>query len=97
MGCLDQDHGLHIIQMKEIQPKFPLINPVPLPPKVSSKSKQHSISPPAVQPAPKPLTPPNCGNPHLQKHIEALYLDPVIISVKAISSLEHRGSSLETI
>ncbi|CAF0813250.1 unnamed protein product [Adineta steineri] len=25
MGCLDQGHGLHIIQLKEIQPKFPLI------------------------------------------------------------------------
>lgn len=29
LGCLDQGHGLYIIQMKEIQPKYPLINPVP--------------------------------------------------------------------
>ena len=33
-GCLDQGHGLHIIHMKEIQPKFPLINPVPEPLKI---------------------------------------------------------------
>jgi hypothetical protein len=63
IGCLNQGNGLHIIQMKEIQPKFPLINPVPQPQPISS---------------PKP--PPNCGDPRLQKHIDALYTNPVIIS-----------------
>ena len=38
MGCLKQGNGLHIVQMKEIQPKFPLINPVPQPPKSPPKT-----------------------------------------------------------
>lgn len=63
MGSLDQGNGLHIIQLKEIQPKYPLINPLPQP----------------VIPPPKPLTPPNCGNPKLQKYIDALYYDVVIV------------------
>jgi hypothetical protein len=80
MGCLNQGNGLHIIQLKEIQPKFPLINPVPQSPKVSPKPKERSISPP-VSPAeqvPKPIVPPKCNNPQLQKHIDALHSDPVI-------------------
>lgn len=36
LGCLDQGHGLYIIQMKEIQPKYPLINPVPKSPSTIS-------------------------------------------------------------
>ncbi|CAF1554938.1 unnamed protein product [Didymodactylos carnosus] len=37
-SCLDSGNGLHIIQLKEIQPSFPLMEPVPLPnPKVQSK------------------------------------------------------------
>ena len=43
IGCLDQGNGLHIIQMKEIQPKFPLINPVQL----SSTISPSSLSSPA--------------------------------------------------
>jgi hypothetical protein len=70
--CLDQGNGFHIIQMKEIQPKFPLINPVPKPP-----------TPP---PNPIPPTPPDCGNPKLQKHVDALYLDPVSIRYQHTSS-----------
>lgn len=58
-GRLDQGNGLHIIQMKEIIPKYPLINPVP-------------------DPKPRPITPPDCGNPNLQRYINALYQDPVI-------------------
>lgn len=30
-SCLDSGNGLHIIQIKEIQPAFPLLEPVPLP------------------------------------------------------------------
>jgi hypothetical protein len=86
MGCLDQGHGLYIIQLKEIQPKFPLMNPVPQP---------SPIIP--TPPTPKPLTPPNCGNPELQKYIDALYLDPVIVSLKASSSSEERWPSSKTL
>ena len=39
MGCLNQGNGLHIIQLKEIQPKFPLINPVQQPPNISIETK----------------------------------------------------------
>ena len=73
-GCLDQGHGLHIIHMKEIQPKFPLINPVPEPFKI-----------------------PNCDDPALQKYIDALYLDQVIILFSTISSSQLvRGLTKET-
>ena len=90
MGCLNQGNGLHIIQLKEIQPKFPLINPVPQPSTISSKPKQKSISTPPspVKQVPKTFAPPKCDNPELQKHIDALYSDPVIVSLKAISSLQ---------
>ena len=30
VGCLNQGHGLHIIQLREIKPVFPLLQPVPL-------------------------------------------------------------------
>lgn len=81
MGCLNQGNGLRMIQMKEIQPKFPLINPVPPPPTIATKSKPETVPLPApMQQAMQPLTPPNCGNPELQEYIDALYLDPVIIS-----------------
>jgi hypothetical protein len=93
IGCLNESSGLHIIQLKEIQPKFPLINPVPQPPTLPPKPKQQSISPPppSVEKVPKTLTPPKCGNPQLQKHIDALYSDPVILSLKAIFSLKQKG------
>jgi hypothetical protein len=92
IGCLNQGNGLHIIQMREIQPKFPLINPVtqPLtipsslsqkPPVILSKPNPQPIQPTPPSPvgqAAKALTPPNCGNPKLQKHIDALYSDRVI-------------------
>jgi hypothetical protein len=51
-GCLNQGNGLHIIQLEEIQPKFPLINPIPQPSTLSSKSN----SPPVHQ-LPKPSVP----------------------------------------
>jgi len=77
MDCLDQGDGLHIIQLKEIQPKFPLINPV-----------QQSLPIIPTPSAPKSLISPNCGNPKLQKYIDAIYLDLVIVSFKASSSSE---------
>jgi hypothetical protein len=67
--------------MKEIQPKFPLINPVPQPSTISSKPNPQPIQPTLPSPveqATKALTPPNCGDPKLQKYIDALYSDPVI-------------------
>jgi hypothetical protein len=30
-SCLDSGNGVHIIQLKEMEPKFPLLEPVPLP------------------------------------------------------------------
>jgi hypothetical protein len=81
IGCLDQGNGFHIIQMKEIQPKFPLINPVPQPLTIPFKPNPQPIQPTPPSPveqATKALTPPNCGNPKLQKYIDALYSDPVI-------------------
>jgi hypothetical protein len=101
MGCLNQGNGLHIIQLKEIQPKFPLINPIPQSPTLSSKSKSPPVHqlpkpsvptpvkqtpttlPPAlVQKVQKTLLPPKCKDPNLQKSVDALYLDPVNISLK---------------
>jgi hypothetical protein len=107
IGCLNQGNGLHIIQLKEIQPKFPLINPIPQPPTLSSKSK-----PPPVQQLPKPsvptpvkqtpktlppapiekvqktLLPPKCKDPNLQKSVDALYSDPVNVSLKTATSCQ---------
>ncbi|CAF3366801.1 unnamed protein product [Rotaria sp. Silwood1] len=35
-SCLNSGNGLHIIQLKEIDPKYPLLEPVSAPPKTSS-------------------------------------------------------------
>jgi hypothetical protein len=70
-GCLNQGNGLHIIQLKEIQPKFPLINPIPQSPSVH-----------------KTLLPPKCKDPKLQKSVDALYSDPVNVSLKTITSCQ---------
>jgi hypothetical protein len=82
MGYLNQGHGLHIIQLKEIEPKFPLINPVTLLPK-SIKTPISSPKPPVEQKS-ITLKPPQCGDPKLQKSIDALYLDPVIVLLETI-------------
>jgi hypothetical protein len=84
-GCLNSGNDLHIITLKEIQPKFPLINPVPQPSAVLPKSKQPS---PSVQQPQKTFKPPKCNDPKLQKHIYALYSDPVIISLKVTISFK---------
>jgi hypothetical protein len=84
-GCLNSGNNLHIIQLKEIQPKFPLINPVPQPLTVLPKSAQ--LSPPVEQP-PKTLKPPKCNDQNLQKYINALYSDPVNISLQITVSSE---------
>ncbi len=83
MSCLDPGNGLHIIQMKEIQPKFPLINPVPKSPTLPSN--------------PIPSKPPNCGNPKLQKYIDVLYLGPVNIRYQLTFSANQDYSSLATL
>jgi hypothetical protein len=45
-GCLNQGHGLNLIQLQEIKPLFPLIEPVPLekslPPRSVSDPVEHS-------------------------------------------------------
>jgi hypothetical protein len=79
MGCLNQGNGLHIIQLKEIQPKYPLINPVQLPPTIQEKPTHQAIKPTlekALTEYTKPV--PTCNDPELHKYIDALYLDPVI-------------------
>jgi hypothetical protein len=48
-GCLDQGHGLHIIQLKEIQPPFPLLQP-------ASVSGTHRNPQHAAQPSPYSTT-----------------------------------------
>jgi hypothetical protein len=106
-GCLNQGNGLHIIQLKEIQPKFPLINPIPQTPTPSSKSKPPPVhqqpkpfvptpvkqSPTTLEPAPiekvqKTLLPPKCKDPNLQEYVDALYSDPVNVSLKTITSCQ---------
>ncbi|CAF0993708.1 unnamed protein product [Adineta steineri] len=80
IDSLNSGNGLHIIQLKEIQPKYPLINPV------SQPTPDPPISPiPEPTPLPdppKPLQPPNCIEPTLQKYIDAMYLDQVIMTFK---------------
>jgi hypothetical protein len=57
MGSLNQGNGLHIIHLKEIQPKYPLINLVQLPSTIphnitaneSSAEKQNIVTPTVVQ------------------------------------------------
>jgi hypothetical protein len=85
MGCLHSGNDLHIIQLKEIQPKFPLINPVPQPSTILPKSTQPS--PPVQQPQ-KTFKPTKCNDPNLQEFINALYSDPVNISLKITVSFE---------
>ncbi|CAF1456464.1 unnamed protein product [Adineta steineri] len=114
-------NGLHIIQLKEIQPKFPLINPVPqptlhspIPPIPQSTPLPDPSAPPITEPTllpdlpipsitkptplpalpipsitkptplldlPKPLQPPKCNNPKLQKYIDAMYLDQTLTTL----------------
>ncbi|CAF1248685.1 unnamed protein product [Adineta steineri] len=88
------DGGLHMIRLKEIQPKFPLINPVPQPaphPPIPTMPKATALSDPPKPPmpkptlfpdSPKPLKSPNCIDLKLQKYIDAMYLDQVIITFK---------------
>ncbi|CAF1322089.1 unnamed protein product [Adineta steineri] len=107
---LNSGNGLHIIQLKEIEPEFPLINPVPQPilhpttpsmPRLlrlsNSPSTSSLLSPPRLpnppttpvlssKPFPNPLTslqPPKSNDPDLQKYIDAMYLDQVIITFKS--------------
>ena len=72
-GCLDQGNGLHIVQLQEIEPKFPFINPIPIPALSPSATK----AVPAPTSEPKLRLIPQCGDPDLQEHINALYSDPV--------------------
>ena len=84
-GCLEQGNGLHIIQLKEIQPNFPLINFLHQPTTISSKA-----SPLPVEQVPKTVTPPKCDNSKLQKHLDALCSDPVMSLFNTLSSLKKK-------
>jgi hypothetical protein len=64
ISSLNQGNGLHIIQLKEIEPKFPLINPIPQLSTLPSKSKSpadHQLSkasvPTSVKQTPTTLSP----------------------------------------
>ncbi|CAF5027307.1 unnamed protein product [Rotaria sp. Silwood1] len=35
-SCLNSGNGLHVIQLKEIDPKYPLLEPIPVPPMTTS-------------------------------------------------------------
>ncbi|CAF0846280.1 unnamed protein product [Adineta ricciae] len=74
-GCLNAGHGLHIVQLKEVQPKFPLINPVPVPSSTPPKVTPHFTS------THKPISPPICKDPRLQTHIDALFSDPTLTTL----------------
>ena len=55
-SCLDSGNGLHIIQLKETEPKFPLLEPVSLPSPTLPHKKSEVSSPGAQKPiSPKPL------------------------------------------
>ncbi|CAF1319603.1 unnamed protein product [Adineta steineri] len=91
------DGGLHIIRLKEIRPKFPLINPVPQPtphppippmPKATplpGPPKSLKPKPTLFSDPPKPIKSRNCIDFKLQKYIDAMYLDQVIIIFKHTS------------
>ncbi|CAF0999256.1 unnamed protein product [Adineta steineri] len=79
-ASLNSGNGLHIIQLKEVEPKFSLINPVPQPtlhPSTPLTSKSIQLPDP-----PRPLKPPTCKDPDLKEYIDAMYLDEVIITFK---------------
>jgi hypothetical protein len=116
MGCLYQGNGLHIIQLEEIQHKFPPINPIPQPstlpckpksplvhqlpkPSVPTPVKQTptTLPPASVEKVQKTLLPPKCKDPKLQKHVNALYSDPVNISLKTTTSCRKRFLSWRTL
>ena len=82
-GSLNQGNGLHIVQLQEIKPKYPLINPVSLPPLPLPRLKPV----PTPTPQPKPTQIPDCGDSRLQKHINALYNDPVSTTLKRFRSI----------
>ncbi|CAF0763362.1 unnamed protein product [Adineta steineri] len=84
IACLNSGNGLHIIQLKEIQPKFPLINPVPSsishPPIPQPTPIPDPPTPPITEPTPLPdppksLKPPKCNDPYLQYYIKPMYTD----------------------
>ncbi|CAF3482579.1 unnamed protein product [Adineta steineri] len=79
IDSLNSGNGLHIIQLKEIQPRFPLINPVP-------QAIPHLPIPHMPKPTPLPdpsklLKQPKCNDPTLQKHIDAMYLDQTLTTL----------------
>ena len=55
-SCLDSGNGLHIIQLKETEPRFPLLEPVSLPTRALPHAKNEASSSGAQKPiSPKPL------------------------------------------
>ncbi|CAF3941382.1 unnamed protein product [Adineta steineri] len=61
---LNSSNGLHIIQLKEIEPEFPLINPVPQPiPHPTTPSMPRLLRLPILSTTPSMLRPPRLPNP----------------------------------
>ncbi|CAF1311001.1 unnamed protein product [Adineta steineri] len=90
IASLYTGNSLHIIELKEIEPEYPLINPVsqptphpPIPSMLQPTPLPDSSISPMAEPTPlpdplKPLQPPKSNNPRLQKYIDAMYFDQVI-------------------
>jgi hypothetical protein len=56
-------------------------------PQTPSKQELQPVQPSPIEQPIKALMPPNCGDPELQKTINALYSDPVIISFYVVSAI----------
>ena len=56
-SCLDSGNGLHIVQLKEVQPPYPLLEPVPLPNPSIEPKKLPSVAskPPTAISTSKPI------------------------------------------
>ncbi|CAF1173284.1 unnamed protein product [Rotaria sordida] len=97
VGCLNQGIGFHIIQLKEIQPEFPLINPVQLTsdilPKTHPQVPPLEPTPPVKPekdpnlPLPTPPALPKCENSWIKERINIWFSDPVIILLQITASL----------
>ena len=77
-ACLDSGNGLHIIQLQETEPEYPLLQPISLPnPTPKPKSKSKSVSLPTPAPKLKPKVHPH-DSPDAQKGVQPKTSIPLI-------------------